>query len=809
MKSKLPMQELLQFRFGENGIYGGKDGKELFRFYRYYPPNTDVMTDGEIAEEIEQLCRLFDSLRCPFVMFGTDKVEDMSALKAYYRSQPRQYDHIIADVINEIESTEARSSAVQRAYYFIYKAQNEDDDIYTLIAGKGYKVDRVKNEELAVLLRNYLVREFTNVDLYTIAEEVKNYPDMVRAKPAVYNKEIMRRLCPNRIDFTKDHAEQSGVLRRTLMIKNFPSQIPPRALYTVASMRNTSFTMRLTPLQKDSARKLINEQLRNKAVMAGKQRYISQIMTSKTPARSCEDLDEATLTYAEVKALCAGNPLIKEKMDLDNEVARLSTLCSAHNAQIYELQDLVSIGYPAAIRRIGQELDALRQDAALFQSSLRKDDKGNEMFSAVIQGVTYTKRADADAALLDACKAAAAGAGEKKIGRYCGFDICVGYDPKIIGFAGYLQGEQRYRIELNPKQNFSSFRAVLENISAQIPVKIAAREEIEKNIESAKEAAKQPFAYEEEFQTKLARLNELNILLDQEKQEPVQNKKENPMQKEEYQDLDEFLDDGKIVPANQLPAGWQWEMYNDGSGSLHGPNSERFYSYDLAPYATSGLIEYNATGKGYDTFEGSLDRFREWAEQQILQELKKEPLQYQEFLEHQSHQDGEIEKNPLDMEDAARQAGLTVQRDQDKPGAAYFDADQNVIHVSDAGSEEDVRLSELKGYADAVIQRTATVEQPVRDLESASLAVMLAARYDVGVSDRLSQQLASAHAEAVKYPTFDLPVTLQRLDKALDYCDHFLAHEQERALEQEAENEPEPEQETELSPQSQAFMMDL
>lgn len=544
-------------------------------------------------------------------------------------------------------------------------------------------------------------------------------------------------------------------------------------------------------------------------LIENKQRYISQIMTSKTPARSCEDLDEATLTYAEVKALCAGNPLIKEKMDLDNEVARLSTLRSAHNAQIYELQDLVSIGYPAAIRRIGQELDALRQDAALFQSSLRKDDKGNEMFSAVIQGVTYTKRADADAALLEACKAAAAGAGEKKIGRYCGFDICVGYDPKIIGFAGYLQGKQRYRIELNPKQNFSSFRAVLENISAQIPVKIAAREEIEKNIESAKEAAKQPFAYEEEFQTKLARLNELNILLDQEKQELVQNKKENPMQKEEYQDLDEFLDDGKIVQANQLPAGWQWEMYNDGSGSLHGPNSKRFYSYDLAPYATSGLIEYNATGKGYDTFEGSLDRFREWAEQQILQELKKEPLQYQEFLEHQSHQDGEIEKNPLDMEDAARQAGLTVQRDQDKPGAAYFDADQNVIHVSDAGSEEDVRLSELKGYADAVIQRTATVEQPVRDLESASLAVMLAARYDVGVSDRLSQQLASAHAEAVKCPTFDLPVTLQRLDKALDYCDHFLAHEQERALEQEAENEPEPEQETELSPQSQAFMMDL
>ena len=541
-------------------------------------------------------------------------------------------------------------------------------------------------------------------------------------------------------------------------------------------------------------------------LIENKQRYISQIMTSKTPARSCEDLDEATLTYAEVKALCAGNPLIKEKMDLDNEVSRLSTLRSAHNAQIYELQDLVSIGYPAAIRRIGQELDALRQDAALFQSSLRKDDKGNEMFSAVIQGVTYTKRADADAALLEACKAAAAGAGEKKIGRYCGFDICVGYDPKIIGFAGYLQGEQRYRIELNPKQNFSSFRAVLENISAQIPVKIAAREEIEKNIESAKEAAKQPFAYEEEFQTKLARLNELNILLDQEKQELVQNEKENRMQKE-----NEDWEASTVEPAAKLPAGWKWTMYSDGSGRLEGPDKQSLYSYDRMTYASAGEIEYRkSNNSSWDVFpEGSLDRFREWAEQQLLQELKKEPLQYQEFLEHQSHQDDEIEKNPLDMEDAARQAGLTVQRDQDKPGAAYFDADQNVIHVSDAGSEEDVRLSELKGYADAVIQRTATVEQPVRDLESASLAVMLAARYDVGVSDRLSQQLASAHAEAVKCPTFDLPVTLQRLDKALDYCDHFLAHEQERALEQEAENEPEPEQVTELSPQSQAFMMDL
>lgn len=277
MRSRLPIQDLIQFRFTDGGIYGGRDGKELFRFYRYYPPNTDVMTDEEIAQEIEQLCRLFDSLRCPFTMFGTDKIEDMSALKEYYRSLPRRYDHILADVVNEIESTETKSSAVQRAYYFIYKAQSEEDDIYTLIVGKGYKIDRVKNDEMAVLLRNYLVREFINVDIYTIAEEVKNYPNMAKAKPAIYNKEIQRRLCPNRIDFTRDHAEQSGLMRRTLMIKNFPAQIPPRALYTVASMRGTSFTMRMTPLQKDNARKLIDEQIRNKAVIGGKSQATEQM----------------------------------------------------------------------------------------------------------------------------------------------------------------------------------------------------------------------------------------------------------------------------------------------------------------------------------------------------------------------------------------------------------------------------------------------------------------------------------------------------------------------------------------------------
>ena len=443
-------------------------------------------------------------------------------------------------------------------------------------------------------------------------------------------------------------------------------------------------------------------------LIENKQRFISQVMSGHVPARSCEDVDEATLSYAEVKALCAGNPLIKEKMDLDNEVARLSTLRSAHNTQIYELQDALAIRYPAKLVELDETLARFTKDAAAYSASYHEDADGQEVFAATIQGVPYTKRTDADAALIEACKAAIHG--DTVIGQYCGFDIHAYYNPSRSAFSGYLQGAGKYEFDYLGKQNFQQLQRILKSLPDGIEAVNSSKDTVLKDIESAKEAVRQPFTYEAEFQTKLARLNELNILLDQEQSGKEQN------------------------------------MNN--------------------------------------------------------------PETYQQYLEHRARTDS-ADRLPPDVEDAARQAGLTVQRDQDKPGAAYFDAGQNVIHVSDAGSEADVRLSELKGYADAVIQRTATVEPPIRDLESASLAVMLAARYDIGVSDRLSQQLASAHAEAVKCPAFDLPVTLQRLDKAMDYCDHFLAHEQERELVQEAENAQEPEQMQELSPQSQAFMMDM
>lgn len=353
-------------------------------------------------------------------------------------------------------------------------------------------------------------------------------------------------------------------------------------------------------------------------LIENKQKFISQIMTSKSPARSCQDLDEVALSYAEIKALCAGNPLIKEKMELDNEVARLSTLRSSHMSQIFELQDKIAIGYPTSIQKVEESLKAISGDMETYKANSRFNPDGSEKFSAIVMGTAYTERKAADAALRDALQGATAG--DVIIGQYRGFDIHAYYDAKAVSFMGYLQGEQKYNFEFNPKENFSSFRHLLDKLSDTQALDQERLTILNKNLEDAKKAVNQPFAYEEDFQTKLARLNELNQLLSED--DKTTPKKENPMQKEEHQDLDEFLDDSKIVPANQLPAGWQWEMYNDGSGSLHGPSSERLYSYDLAPYATSGLIEYNATGKGYDTFEGSLDDFRNWAEQQVKAQLE-------------------------------------------------------------------------------------------------------------------------------------------------------------------------------------------
>ena len=131
-----------------------------------------------------------------------------------------------------------------------------------------------------------------------------------------------------------------------------------------------------------------------------KQKFIGQIMTSKSPARSADDLDDAALSYAEVKALAAGNPMIKEKMDLDIQVSRLKTLKTAYNNEHYRLEDAITQGFPAEMRKTAQQLENAKADTALLQQNTKRDADDKDVFAISLMDTVYTKREDAGKALL-------------------------------------------------------------------------------------------------------------------------------------------------------------------------------------------------------------------------------------------------------------------------------------------------------------------------------------------------------------------------------------------------------------------------
>jgi len=280
----VPITQLLSFEFTDNGITT-KEGS--YTFYRYSPPNMDIMTEDEIAKEIAKFAELLDSLGREFTIFATDKVEDLTEVKEFYESLPLEYDYITSEILREIENTEASSLSVQRAFYFVFKDdKDEGRNAYNVIRGKGYQVKIATKEELVVLMRNYLSREFGSKSFYTIAqEEIDNDPKLQKAKEVVRNKEILRRILPGRMDFQKELIEQGGTYRKVIAVKNFPGEIHPRTLQKLAHIRNTSFTMRTMPMNPTLVRNLTNQQLSNRQVkIFGSKRENTESIEAQTEA---------------------------------------------------------------------------------------------------------------------------------------------------------------------------------------------------------------------------------------------------------------------------------------------------------------------------------------------------------------------------------------------------------------------------------------------------------------------------------------------------------------------------------------------
>lgn len=246
-----------------------------------------------------------------------------------------------------------------------------------------------------------------------------------------------------------------------------------------------------------------------------KQKFIGQIMTSKSPARSADDLDDAALSYAEVKALAAGNPMIKEKMDLDIQVARLKTLKTAYNNEHYRLEDAITQGFPAEMRKTAQQLENAKADTALLQQNTKRDADGKDIFTITLMDTVYTKREDAGKALLGLLGMAVNRTEPVSIGRYKGFDLQIAYFAMDKMYLAYLVGSGINPVQLGADAVGNTVR--LDNCLHNLPQSVTDLEsklvQLQKQLENAKEQLAQPFAQADELAEKSKRLAELEALL--------------------------------------------------------------------------------------------------------------------------------------------------------------------------------------------------------------------------------------------------------------------------------------------------------
>ena len=246
-----------------------------------------------------------------------------------------------------------------------------------------------------------------------------------------------------------------------------------------------------------------------------KQKFISQIMTSKSPVRSCEDIDETALSYAEVKALATGNPYIKEKMDLEIDVSRLKLVKANYQSQKYAMEDRLLKYFPREVKLTEERIAGFKADMSLYERHKTEDFPG-----MVLLGVNYAEKKDAGAALIETCRAQTSPE-LKEVGSFRGFTLMLSYDTFGKTFKLTLKGALSHTIDLGSDIYGNIQR--MENAFDMFPTRLNACEQalanIQTQIENAKAEVEKPFAQEDELRTKSARLAELDAMLNMDKRE--------------------------------------------------------------------------------------------------------------------------------------------------------------------------------------------------------------------------------------------------------------------------------------------------
>ena len=246
-------------------------------------------------------------------------------------------------------------------------------------------------------------------------------------------------------------------------------------------------------------------------LVENKQRFISQIMTSKTPVRFAEDIDETALSYAEIKALAAGNPDIIEKTELDTQVAKLKLLKQNYLSEKYALEDKVIKYYPNEIKRLENRIEDMKEDIEVFNNNNTPDNSFEKMN---IKGTNFTERKEAGEKIIEICKSMT-NPEPLEIGEYKGFKIILSFDTMDRKFYASMKNNLSYKTELgsDPSGNITRIDNVLNGIETRLSGVENNLEDTKKNYESAKKEIEKPFPQEEELKTKSKRLDELNIKL--------------------------------------------------------------------------------------------------------------------------------------------------------------------------------------------------------------------------------------------------------------------------------------------------------
>ena len=247
-------------------------------------------------------------------------------------------------------------------------------------------------------------------------------------------------------------------------------------------------------------------------VIENKQKFISQIMTSKSPVRSCEDVDEAALTYAEVKALATGNPYIKEKMDLDIQVSRLKLMKANHTSQIYRLEDNIAKNYPKQIEILQERIWGFQTDMETVRKNLPVD---KDNFSMKVGNRIFTDKKEAGTAILAMCQEMDSLQQMVEIGEYAGMRMKVTFDSFNRKFVMSLKGELSHNFELGSDAfgNITRLHNVLDGMAGELSEAETKLNNVTHQLETAKMEVQKPFSAEEELKEKMERLAELDALL--------------------------------------------------------------------------------------------------------------------------------------------------------------------------------------------------------------------------------------------------------------------------------------------------------